>query len=172
MDIAPILTAVTWLGAGLLVYGGATKIPVPDGAMAALHSLGLPSGRVAARLLGVAEIGLGVVIVIVGGVAAAILSAITFGLLSLVAARQRAAQIDCGCFGVHRYPVSGTHIAVNAAIAVAGAVGVTAPPWNVGAVGADAGGLAVVTAALLTATGVGVLTNIIQRAGLAQAARL
>ncbi|HUG83412.1 MAG TPA: MauE/DoxX family redox-associated membrane protein, partial [Euzebya sp.] len=88
MNPQPIVTAVVWLAAGLLVVAGGSKLPVPDAAMATLHSLRLPSGRIAARMLGLGEIVLGVAVVLVGGMPAAIALVVAYAALLAVAGRQ------------------------------------------------------------------------------------
>lgn len=170
--LAPLATAVAWLGAGLLVYAGAIKFPVPDGAMAALHSLKLPSGRGAARILGLGEIVVGMVIVLVGGVVGAALSTLTYAVLAGIAARQRAEQIDCGCFGVRLYPVSRLHVMLNLVIAAGSALGLAAPLHTLTMVGQDAGFLAQFSALVVIGTGVWILTFMTERAGMRQAASL
>ncbi|MEE8599571.1 MauE/DoxX family redox-associated membrane protein [Euzebya tangerina] len=172
MEIASALTAVTWIGAGLLILAGVIKFPVPDGAMAGLHSLGLPSGRVSARVLGAAEILIGLAITITGGVVAAGLTVITYTALTVVAARQRAKQVDCGCFGVKTYPVSRLHLGVNAGLAVTGTAGLWAQPLALGDVASEAGVLGMLAGVVLTATAVGLVTTSTERAGQAEAARL
>lgn len=172
MNPAPILTAVTWLGAGLLLYAGALKLPVPDAAMTTLHKLRLPSGRTAARLLALAEMGVGVTVVLTGGLVAAALSSLTWSALTVVAAVQRARHIDCACFGVRRYPVSRLHVSLNAILAVASLLGLAAQPWSLAAVHTDAGILALVATAVLLGTGVALLMTLTQRAGLAAMAKV
>ncbi|WP_370327165.1 MauE/DoxX family redox-associated membrane protein [Euzebya sp.] len=173
MDLArDVLTAVLWLGAGLLVYAGGTKLVVPDAAMAALHRLHLPSGRVAARVLGLGEIAVGAVIVVAGGLVGAVVSLVTYLALTGVSLHQRAAQVDCGCFGVRRYPIPKLHIAVDAGLAVVSLAAVAAPPLPLAEVGADAGVLALLAGAVLVATGVALVTAMTERAGLAEAANL
>ncbi len=167
-----MLTAVIWAAAGLLTWAGLVKLPQPDAAMAALHSMGLPSGRIAARLLGLGEIGTAVVVVVVGGRPAAVVTTLTYAALTAVAARQRARQVDCGCFGVRRYPVSRLHVGLNTTFAAAGLLGMLAPPLSGAQVWTGAGPLAMTSALLLVGTIVLLLTTMTERAGLAEAPRL
>lgn len=173
MDLVrDVLTAVLWLGAGLLVYAGATKLIVPDAAMAALHRLHLPSGRIAARVLGLGEIAVAIGIVVVGGVVAAAISSLTYLALTGVSVHQRAAQVDCGCYGVRRYPIPKLHIAIDTALVVTSLGAIAVPPLPLGSVADDAGLLALVAGGILVATGVGLVTTMTERAGMAEAARL
>jgi hypothetical protein len=144
------VTAALWVAAALLAAAGAGKLAVPDGAMAALHDLRLPSGRVAARVLGLGEIAVAVVAVAVAGrLGAALLAASYAGLLA-VAARARARRVDCGCFGAEAGRVTGAHLAVDGVAATAGLVGVLAwPPLTAPAVAADAGAVALLTGVVL-----------------------
>lgn len=166
-----MLTAVLWLGAGLLLYAGAVKMPVPDAAMATLHKLRLPSGRAAARLLALGEMAVGATILLAGGLLATAVSSLTWGCLTVVAAVQRARHIDCACFGVRRYPVSRLHVTLNATLAGASLLGFAARPWSLAAVQADAGPLGSVATAVLLGTGVALLMTMTRRAGLAEGAR-
>jgi uncharacterized membrane protein YphA (DoxX/SURF4 family) len=151
------VTAGVWLAAGLLVVAGIGKLRVPDAAMATLHAIGLPSGRLAARVLGVGEIGLGLSVVLLGGRAAPAALAAAYAALLAVAARQRAAQLDCGCFGVAAAPVSRLHLGIDAAAAAAGLAGLAVPAATLAAVAADAGPIAAAAGLIALATGVGLV---------------
>ncbi|HUG83137.1 MAG TPA: MauE/DoxX family redox-associated membrane protein [Euzebya sp.] len=163
MDPQPIVTAVVWLAAGLLAVAGAAKLTVPDAAMATLHSLRLPSGRIAARMLGLGEIVVGVAVVLVGGLPAAIVLVVAYAALLAVAGRQRAKQLDCGCFGVAAAPISTLHLGLNAGATVAGLVGVVWAPLALAAVAADAGLLATAAGLVLLATGVGLVRAVVSQ---------
>lgn len=165
MDVQPLLTAVVWLAAGLLVVAGVAKFPVPDAAMAALHSLRLPSGRIAARLLGAGEVVVGLGAIALGGLPAALGIGVGYAALLAVAARQRAKQVDCGCFGTAAAPVSRLHLGINATAALAGLAGLALPPLSAGQVAADAGALGAVAGAVLLATGVGLIRALATQAG-------
>lgn len=153
-----MVTAGLYLAAGLLISAGAMKLPVPDQTMATLHRLGLPSGRAVARLLGLGEIGLGLAIVVSGGPTAAAAAAVTYGAFTVIAIRQRSAQVDCGCFGGSAgSPMTRSHIAANATFAAIGVAGLLAQPLSLGQFTGEAGTLGVLAALLLTATGTGLL---------------
>lgn len=178
MNVAPVLTAVIWVGAALLVYAGVLKIGVPDGAMAGLHSLGLPSGRVAARALGAGEILTGLLIIGMGGIRGAVLASLVYAVLTGIALRQRRNQVDCGCFGVKTYPISRLHIGVNSTIPVAGVFATAAALWTAtsppsfGDVLSDAGTMTGLAGLLLLASAVGLVTTLTERAGVAEARML
>lgn len=144
------LAALVWLGAALLIYAGSRKLAVPDGVMAALHRLRLPSGRVAGRLVGVGEIVVGLAVLLVGGSVAAAAVLVTYVTLLAVAVRQRAAQEACGCFGGVAELVGIPHLATNAVVASAALAAIAWPPPPYPTVGVF--GMAV--AALLLGTGV------------------
>lgn len=148
-----LVTAGGWLAAGVLILGGVAKLPEPDGAMATLHRLHLPSGRVAARLLGLGEIVTGLAVIGVGSRPAAAVLAVVYAAFTGLAAWQRAAQLDCGCFGTSATAVSARHVATNATFALVGLVGLAVPPATLAAVAADAGALATVAGAVLLVTG-------------------
>lgn len=168
--MSAVITALVAVASGLLVVAGAAKQVVPDGAMAALHRLRLPSGRVAARLLGLGEIGVGAAALLVGGRLGAGLVAASYAALLGVAAWQRSAQVDCGCFGTTATVVTRQHLAVNAAAALAGTAGLVWPPDGAAAVAADAGVPAALAGLVLLATGVGLVRAVIVAAAAAEAA--
>ena len=152
--IPAVVTALAWIAAGLLVVAGVGKLPVPDGAMATLHSLRLPSGRVAARLVGMGEVAVGIAVIVVGGRVGAGLLAVVYALLLAVAWRQRVRQLDCGCFGVAAAPVSPLHLGVNAGAAATGVLGLAIVPLPLSEVATDAGILGTFAGLLVLATGV------------------
>ena len=164
MDVPSIVTAVVLLGAGLLVLAGALKVPVPDAAMATLHRLHLPSGRIAARALGLGEVTIGVGVVIVGGRVAPTILAAVYALLLGVASWQRAAQVDCGCFGTTATVVTRTHLATNAVFAALGLAGAVVGTIPLGTVAADAGVLGTLAGVVLLVTAVGLLRAVLVRA--------
>lgn len=155
--IPAVVTAPLWIAAGLLVVAGVDKLRVPDGAMATLHSLRLPSGRLAARVLGVGEIVVGGGVVVIGSRLGAVVLATCYALLLAVAWRQRARQLDCGCFGVAAAPVSSLHLGIDAAAVTIGLAGLAAAPLPLGEAAADAGVLGSAAGAILLATAVGMV---------------
>lgn len=164
MDASTIVTAVVLLGAALLVLAGALKVPVPDAAMATLHRLHLPSGRVAARALGLGEIAVGAGVVIAGGRIAPAVLAVVYTILLGVAWWQRAAQVDCGCFGTTATVVTRTHLATNAVLGMAAAAGAFVGTVPLADLAADAGIAGTVAGAVLLVTGVGLLRVLLVRA--------
>lgn len=164
MDPSAPVSALVLLAAGLLVLAGLAKLRVPDGAMATLHRLRLPSGRVAARVLGLGEVLLGVTVALVGGWPAALAIAVAYTAFTVVAAWQRSQQLDCGCFGTSATAVTSTHVALDAVAAVAGLAGLAAPPWSLADIAADAGGLALAAGLLTVAVGAWLLQVLLTRA--------
>lgn len=145
-----VVTAGVWMAAALLVAAGVGKVAVPDAAMATLSGLSLPSGRGAARALGLAEIAVAGMAV-TGGRGAALLGATYLALLVVaVAARRR--ELECGCFGAATGRLTRSHLAVDAAAATAGLAGLVWRPIAPLAVYDDAGVLGVVAAAVLLAS--------------------
>jgi len=147
--VESVVTAGLWVAAALLAAAGAGKLAVPDGAMAALHDLRLPSGRVAARVLGLAEIAVAASAVAVAGRPGAALLAASYAVLLAVAARARARRVDCGCFGAEAGRVTGAHLAVNGVAAAVGLAGLGWPPVEVGVVAAEAGAVGLLAGLLL-----------------------
>lgn len=168
MDLTSWVSAGTWLAAGLLVLAGLSKLPTPDGAMATLHRLHLPSGRVAARVLGLGEMALGGLVLLGGGLWAAGATMVAYLLLTGVATWQRRAQVACGCFGTSDTTVTRLHVATNASLAVIGGLGLAWPPAGLPTVAADTGALGGVTALLLLVTGTALLRTVLVRAAEAE----
>jgi hypothetical protein len=160
-----LLTAVTWVAAGLLVVAGAGKLPVPDAAMATLHRLRLPSGRVAARVLGIGEVALGLAVIALGGRGSAGALAVAYAALLVVAARERSRQQDCGCFGTAALPVGRLHLGIDAAAALAGVAGLLVPPIPAVDVAAEVGVLGGLAGAVLLITATALVRAIAVRAG-------
>lgn len=150
MDAAA--TALCWVAAGLLVAAGVAKLRVPDAAMTTLHALRLPSGRFAARVLGVGEVAAAAFVVVVGGRAAAAVLAATYGALLAVLEGRRRRQASCGCFGGADGPVTWRHLAVDAGAVAAGLLGLLAPPAPVADVAVVAGAVGTAAAVVLAAT--------------------
>jgi uncharacterized membrane protein YphA (DoxX/SURF4 family) len=121
-----LLTGAFQILAAVIAVGGLTKVAAPDAFTATLRSLGLPGGRVAARVSGAVEVLVGVGAVVVGGRVAALVVAATYALFALVVlAARRAGAESCGCFGAVAAPPSTVHVTVNAtsaAIALLAAV--------------------------------------------------
>jgi len=144
--VQSVVTAVLWVAAALLAAAGIGKLAVPDGAMAALHDLRLPSGRVAARVLGIGEVAVAVAAVAVAGRAGAALLAVAYAGLLAVALRARARRVDCGCFGAQAGRVTAAHLGVNGAAALGGLAGLAWPPVAPNVVSADAGAMGLLAA--------------------------
>lgn len=128
--------AMFWVVSAVLVAAGVAKLGDPAGTAETLRALGVPGGRVGARVVGLTEVGLGVAGLTIGGtaVAAAVTAAyLTFAAV-VVAARRRGVA-SCGCFGARSAPPSPVHAGVDLASAAVAAV-------------ATAGGAAVPTDAL------------------------
>lgn len=121
--VGPFLVA-----AGLLCVSGAAKLRVPDAAVAALRTLGLPAGSRLVRAAAAVELLGGVVAGLTGGRAAALALAVVyaaFATLTALLARRRAA---CGCFGSDGAPAGMTQLLLSLSlVALAVAASVWAP---------------------------------------------
>lgn len=119
------------VGAGVLALAGLIKFFDPQSWVTSVGALGLPLGsarsrrwaRRAARIVGVAEVTITVLVVVVGGAGAYAVLALAYAafvVVSVVATRRGGAS--CGCFGVRSAPISGVHVTINAAVAVAAGI--------------------------------------------------
>ena len=115
--------------AALLVAAGGTKLRDPLPLVRALRSARLPGSALLVRLVAGGEVALGLVAVLVGSRAAAVLVAVSFAVFSgfVVLARVRGGVLaSCGCFGGKAdTPATAGHVVVTALFAlVAAAVAV------------------------------------------------
>lgn len=168
MDLTSWVSAGTWLAAGLLILAGVSKLSTPDGAMATLHRLHLPSGRTAARALGLGEVAVGGSVLFIGGTLAAGVTGLAYLVLFMVAGWQRRGQVACGCFGSSDTATTRLHVATNVALAVVGGLGLAWPPASLPTVVDETGVLGLVTALALLAAGVGLLRTMLLRAAEAE----
>ena len=116
----------------LLAIAGTSKVLRPANTSHALRSLGLPASPFLVRLLAVAEIGVAVGALAVGGRLAWLLVAgayLGFTCFVVLAMSRGGAVSSCGCFGAPDTPPTLVHVLVTvAASAVAFAVAFGRPP--------------------------------------------
>jgi len=120
-------TAITWVFATLLVVAGAHKVAAPDATTAALQGARLPSDHWLVRVLGAAEVAVGLAVVVVGGTVPSAIMAVMYAGFAGFVARQAGRGEDCGCFGSQPAPATRLHVGVNAIAAVAAAAAAVAP---------------------------------------------
>ena len=123
-----MLDAAFWAVCLVLVASGATKVAEPDAFASALESFGVlprrgesldPSGRWAAVVVGLVEIGIGLNALVIGGPLLGWLAAVAFALFSVVVLVARSRGLSsCGCFGARSGTPTLTHAALNAGSAV------------------------------------------------------
>mgnify|MGYP001167458687 FL=1 len=120
------------VGAGVLALAGLIKFFDPTPWVTSLGALGVPLGPVrfrrsvvaAARLVGVSEVAIAVLVFAVGGTLALGLLAVAYAVfvvVSVIATRRGGAS--CGCFGVRSAPISSLHVGLDAVVAAAAVVG-------------------------------------------------
>ncbi len=111
------LTPLLQIAALVLCVAGVAKLRAPAGAARAARELGLPAGDAAARVLGTAELALGLLVLISPGrVLDASLAALyaSFAAIALLLYRRSQA---CGCFGEEERPASAIQSGVSGALA-------------------------------------------------------
>jgi hypothetical protein len=115
----------------VLMVAGAGKLRAPAAAADALRAAGLPPGAIPARLVGSAEAGVGLLVLIAPSRPALVLMASLYAVLGAVALRLVLASepaASCGCFGADT-PPSPLQAAFDAgAVVVAVAAAVDPPP--------------------------------------------
>lgn len=114
-----VLDAAFWVACLVLVAAGTTKLVDPDPSAAALRTV--LAGRAPAatpRLLGAAEVLVGVAGLAWGGsVVAAVAALLYLAFAVVVLAARRRGVASCGCFGERSGPPSPLHVALNLASA-------------------------------------------------------
>ena len=120
--------ALLAVAAVVMIVAGAFKLRDPASSEPVLRLLHLPATPWAARLYGVAEIGVGAGALLLGGVLFPLAAAVLFGGFALVVVRLLRlgdAAPSCGCFGRLSSAPSRLHVMVNlaaASVAVVAAV--------------------------------------------------
>lgn len=118
--------------AALLLVSGVAKMADPSSTEGALRSVGLPAPRSTGRVIGVAEIVIGILAVVVGGSAMALLVAaayLSFAGFIVLALSRKGAVSSCGCLGSADTPPTWAHLVLNvAATAIAAIAAISAPP--------------------------------------------
>ena len=110
--------------AGLLVAAGLPKLTATPEA-----DTGLPDWVPNGRVLGAAEIGVGLWVLLTGSALAAGTMALMYlGFTAITAWQHRVGVEDCGCFGARPVRPGGLHVALNAAFTV-GAVATVFLGW-------------------------------------------
>ncbi len=124
------LAAPLYVATGVLILAGLAKLHRPSATAGALRQLSVPMPLVSARVLGLAEVGIGVAAVLTGsrlawaGVA---LSYLGFTLFVLWALGDENRVGSCGCFGREDTPVTPGHAAYNAAATAVATLSVLDP---------------------------------------------
>jgi hypothetical protein len=152
-----ILDAAFWAVCLVLVASGATKVADPESFATALGSLGIGGPhRWIAVIVGLAEIGVGLNALVLGGTLVAALAASAYALFAIVVlVARRRGLASCGCFGARSGPPSMIHAALNlgsaAVCAAAAVVGPAALADGLDGLGAGAS-VAVVVGVLATSS--------------------
>jgi hypothetical protein len=124
--------APLFIASALLALAGGAKLARPEPTAGALRSIGLPSHRVVAQGLGLAELVIGAAALAFGGPIPAIgvgLAYLAFSGFVVVALRRGGSVASCGCFGVEDSPPTLVHLVLDltatgvAFAAAAGSVG-------------------------------------------------
>ncbi len=153
--IAPAFATV----AALVVVAGATKVRNPLPARSALRAIDAPSGPVAVRILGAAEIALGALCLVWPTATAAVLLALAYIVFAcFVSLLLRAGgSVPCGCFGASFFEPSRLHVAMDLAAAAVALVAIPSPPPALFAISRAPASEALVLASIAAATYLGVL---------------
>jgi uncharacterized membrane protein YphA (DoxX/SURF4 family) len=123
---APLVSVL----AAVLVVAGLGKLRAPAAAADAMRAAGLPSGALPARLVGAAELGVGVLVLVAPSRPSLGALAALYALLGWFAARllRRPEPVaSCGCFGADA-PPSRLHASFDLTAAAAAALFALHPP--------------------------------------------
>ena len=124
------LAAPLYIATGVLILAGLAKVKRPSATAAALVELSIPAPLVSARLLGAAEVVLGVLAIALGSPvlwAGVALSYGAFTLFVLWALGDKSRVGSCGCFGREDTPATPVHAEFNATAAAIAAIAVFDP---------------------------------------------
>jgi uncharacterized membrane protein YphA (DoxX/SURF4 family) len=120
--------ALLWAVSLVMVASGAMKLADPSATADTLDRLSAPGGMVTARLLGLAEVGVGLAVLAVGGRGlAALVGVLYLGFAGIVIAARSKGLPTCGCFGSRSAPPRIGHVIVNALSAVVAFVAAAGP---------------------------------------------
>ncbi len=155
------LTAPFLAAAGLLVAAGSAKLAAPTATAQALRTQGLPSAVLLVRVLGVAEVAMGLGALLEVRFAAALmgLTYAAFTVFVVVPVLRGRPLRSCGCFAEPDLPPSGAHVLVTAAMAGCAAAVAVGPPAGLAALSAQPGPRA--AAVLVSAAAVGWLAYLV-----------
>ena len=133
------LIGLLHLCSGLLAVAGAAKLVAPSGTAQALRAARLPASPVLVRVLGLAEITIGVATILVGGwVLPAAVALLYAGFSGFVAVRLRAGDtVGCGCFGASTAPLTSGHLVFDVAATLVAVLFVADPAPSLSTVLAD-----------------------------------
>jgi uncharacterized membrane protein YphA (DoxX/SURF4 family) len=134
---SPAMQAVGTLlvvAAALLAVAGTAKVLRPLPAVLAMGAVGLPSSPGLVRLLGLAEIAIGVVVVLTASPVAAALMAVAYLAFTwfVVASMRSEGGRSCGCFGETATPPGIGHIVVDLGAAAVSVAAVVVPAPSLG----------------------------------------
>lgn len=132
------MVGLVWAGALLLAVAGLAKVHRPGPTGKAIRAAPIPGAAVLGstimvRCLGLVEVLVGALVLGWGGPIPAALFALSYLVLTLVAAVMitKAPAADCGCFGASAEPVSRWHVAVNAGYTLIAAAAIVWPQDSV-----------------------------------------
>jgi uncharacterized membrane protein YphA (DoxX/SURF4 family) len=134
---APLVSVL----AAVLVVAGLRKLRAPAAAADAMRAAGMPGGARAARVVGLAETAIGVLVLVAPSRPALAAMAVLYAILGWVAVRlvRSAAPVaSCGCFGADDAPPSPLHAVFDAAAAGLALVAAVRPPPGLPALAARA----------------------------------
>ncbi len=120
--VVEALAVAGHVAAGLVLAAGVEKVVWPSVARDALALTRLPAATALTRMLGTAEAGLALVVIVAGGRAVFAALAAAYAVFVVVGARQRRAGRGCGCFSTSTTTVGGLHLGVDAVAAVTAAL--------------------------------------------------
>ena len=129
-----LVSAPFLIAAGLLVVAGCAKVREPYGASRVFEALGIRVGLPVVRLLGVAEVALGIAAFVSGERLISVALALTFGLLAAISLWLLVGPADvpsCGCLGSLETPPSVLHVLLSALGAAAAGLAALADPIRI-----------------------------------------
>jgi hypothetical protein len=133
--VSLVLLPPTEAAAALLVVAGGAKVMGPHAARASLAAAGARVPELFVKVLGAAEMALGLLVIVQPTRAAVLLLAAAYGCFALfvvVLVRRGRRGLDCGCFGSARTEATLYHASLNALVCAICLAAAVAPPPSAG----------------------------------------
>lgn len=130
--MADALTPPLLVAAAVLAIAGLAKLRAPNGAVRALHSLGVPASPLLVRAFALGEVALATWALIHPSRLVVALLAAAYASFALITGALARRHASCGCFGAASPPASAAQASISTAFAAVALVSALTPVHGVG----------------------------------------